>query len=77
MNIVLIERDIKDREQALQTCKYSLSYLKREGSRKYADAIRALSQEAFFLEDQLHRYRILFNILREDQKKFDEVPKRI
>ena len=77
MQIGLIERDIKDREQALQTCKHSLSYLKKEDSRKYADTIRALSQEAFYLEDQLQHYRVLFNLLKDDQEKFDEVPKKI
>ena len=77
MKIVLIERDIKDREQALQTCKHSLSYLKKEDSRKYADTIRALSQEAFFLEDQLQHYHVLFNLLKDDQVLYDEMPKKI
>jgi len=77
MQIVLIEREMKDKEEALRRCRYNVACLKQANNKEYEKAIYELSQEVYMLEDQLEHYRVVFNLLREDQKVFDNVPKRI
>jgi hypothetical protein len=77
MQIVLIEREMKDKEEALKRCKYQAAWLKQLKKPEYKETIWQLSQEAFLLEDQLAHYKTVFNLLQEDQEVFDNFPKRI
>lgn len=77
MNIALIEREMRYRKEALKRCQYNVQCLKRARNPEYEKAIWQLSQEAFLLEDQLVHYNTVFNLLKEDQELFDNVPKRI
>jgi hypothetical protein len=74
MNILVIERDIKTREESLKRCKYNLSIVKRHHKK---EAAQEISAEILLLEDQLEKYHVLFNILREDQPVYDEVLPRV
>ena len=77
MQIVLIEQEMRDKEEALKRCKYYLAWLKQARNPKYKETIWELTQEQFLLEDQLAHYKTVFNLLEEDQETFDSVPKRI
>jgi len=74
MNISIIERDIKNREESLRRCKYDLICMKRAHK---TDAVHELSAEILLLEDQLDRYHVVFNILREEQPSYDEMLPRV
>jgi len=78
MNISIIERDIKNKEESLRRCKYNVECLcKSPRVAGYQEAIRLVSQEAFYLQDQLDQYYVLFNLLREDQPEYDEMLPRV
>ena len=77
MQIVQIEREMKDKEEALKRCKYHAAWLKQLRKPEYKETIWQLSQEQFLLEDQIAHYKTVFNLLQEDQEVFDNVPKRI
>ena len=70
MNIELVERDIQNRELALKRCKYHLSCIDKTENQV---PFKLLSQEIFYLQDQLERYYVLFNLLREEQPVVDEM----
>jgi hypothetical protein len=76
MKANLIERDMQDRERALQSCKGNIMYLQQKGERKYKEDINMLSQEIFFLQDQLSRYKIIFDLLKEEEGPADEMLKK-
>jgi hypothetical protein len=77
MKVELIERDIRDREQALKNCEYNIMYLRQENERKNRDVIRMLGNEAYLLKDQLARYKVILALLREEEGPNDEMPKKI
>jgi len=78
MNISIIERDIKNREESLRRCKYNVECLRKSPrAAGHQEDIRLMSQEAFYLQDQLDQYYVLFNLLREDQPEYDEMLPRV
>jgi hypothetical protein len=52
-------------------------YLRQENERKNRDVIRMLSNEAYLLKDQLARFKIILNLLREEEGPNDEMLPRI
>jgi hypothetical protein len=78
MQITMIERDIINRENALRRCKYNVICLQTSPrASEYAEGIKMLSQEAFYLQDQLDRFYILLDILKEEQGACDEMLPRV
>jgi hypothetical protein len=77
MKIVLIEREMKEKEAALKRCKYLVECLKKSRKPEHKEVLWQISQEQFLLEDQLAHYKIVFSLLQEDQEMYDSVPKRI
>ena len=77
MQIVLVERELRQKAEALKRCQYNMQCLKRAKNSDYEKAIWQLSQEIFLLEDQLDRYNTVFNLLQDGQEMFDNVPKRV
>jgi hypothetical protein len=74
MQLNLVERDIKIKEEALQRCKYNLECLRRSpGVAEYQEGIKLIGQEAFYLQDQLDQYYVVQSILREEQGSCDEM----
>ena len=69
MKIELIERDIKDKEEALIRCRYN-QLVYTLGAKETLDLS---AYEAFYLQDQLNSYRVVLNVLREDQPIHDEM----
>jgi hypothetical protein len=68
MQLRAIERDIKLREDALRRCKYNLDCMKG-----HKEAVDYLAAEVFLLEDQLEQYKVVANLLREEQGSCDEM----
>jgi hypothetical protein len=77
MQLAAIEREMRYKKEALKRCQYNVQCLKRAGNPEYEEAIWQFSNEAYLLEDQLFRYDIVFNLLKEDVQIYDDVPKRI
>ena len=78
MHIALIERDIRNREDALRRCTSNVTCLQRSPrAAEHTEAIRLLSQEAFYLQDQLEQYHTLITFLREEQGVCDEMLPRV
>ncbi len=65
MELTLIERDIRHKEEYLNRCKTNLAYLKKSPQRK--DEIHLAEYEVFYLCDQLEKYYSLYAILHQDQ----------
>lgn len=77
MQLNVLEREMNCKKEALKRCQYNVQCLKKAKNPEYKEAIWQLSQEAYFLEDQLTRYNTVISLLQEDQETFDNVPKRI
>jgi hypothetical protein len=77
MQLNLLEREMRYKKDALKRCQYNMQCLKNARNPGYQEAIWQLSNEAYLLEDQLSRYDVVFNLLKEDVQVYDDVPKRI
>jgi hypothetical protein len=74
MQLNLVERDIKIKEEALRRCTYNLDCLRRSPrAAEYQEGIKLMDQEAFYLQDQLNQYYVVQSILREEQGVCDEM----
>jgi DNA-binding transcriptional regulator GbsR (MarR family) len=78
MPVDLIEQDISKRKQMLTSLNASLTYLKQD-EQKNSRAIDLLSQELFFLEDQLERYQTVYRLLKEEDERInaDALPQAV
>lgn len=74
MNVELIEREVKQRQEYVDRLSYSLETLKKDDPEKHKEAIYLLGQEVFFRLDQLNNYKSLLVNLAEDVPN-EELPK--
>ena len=74
MQLNLIERDIKIKEDALRRCKYNIQCLRRSPKvAEYEEGLKIMDQEAFYLQDQLNQYYVVQTLLREEHGSCDEM----
>lgn len=68
MNLNQVERDVKVREHTANRLEGSILFLQLQPDHyKHQEALWLLNQKLFMLRDQLFNYRMLVNLLKEDE----------